>query len=135
MNLLLFESNEIKGDDTVCFQDRRSEHLVKVLGCKPGDTIRAGVINGPVGTGEIIAILGMDKNAEVVLRFSAQGGQPERPEVDIIMGMVRPIMLKRLLAQVTSLGVDRIFLINSNRVEKSFFEASILEDENMVDKI
>jgi RsmE family RNA methyltransferase len=130
MNLLLFESNEIKSDNTVCIRDRRSEHIIKILGCKPGNTIRAGVVNGPVGTGEIISIMGMGKNAEVVLRFSAQGAQPERPAVDLILGMVRPIMLKRLLAQVTSLGVGRIFLIKSNRVEKSFFEAGILEDEN-----
>jgi len=130
MNLLLFESNEIKGDDTVCFQDRRSEHIIKILGCKTGDIIRAGMINGPVGNGEIVSILGKDKNAEVVLRFSAQDAQPERPAFDLIMGMVRPIMLKRLLAQVASLGVGRIFLINSNRVEKSFFESGILEDEN-----
>ena len=130
MNLLLFESNEIKSDNTVCIRDRRSEHIINILGCKPGNTIRAGVVNGPVGTGEIISIMGMGKNAEVVLRFSAQGAQPERPAVDLILGMVRPIMLKRLLAQVTSLGVGRIFLIKSNRVEKSFFEAGILEDEN-----
>jgi RsmE family RNA methyltransferase len=130
MNLLLFESNEIKGDDTVCFQDRRSEHIIKILGCKTGDIIRAGMINGPVGNGEIVSILGKDENAEVVLRFSAQDAQPERPAFDLIMGMVRPIMLKRLLAQVASLGVGRIFLINSNRVEKSFFESGILEDEN-----
>ena len=130
MNLLLFESNEIKSDGTVCLQDRRSAHIIKILGCKPRDTIRAGVINGPVGTGEILSIRGKGKNAEVVLRFSATDGQPEHPAVDLIIGLVRPIMLKRVLAQVTSLGVGRIFLINGNRVEKSFFNASLLKDEN-----
>jgi RsmE family RNA methyltransferase len=130
MNLLLFESNEIKGDGTFCIHDRRSEHIIKVLDCKPGDSIKAGMINGPVGTGEIVSILGKGKNAEVVLRFSAQGAQPERPALDLVLAMVRPIMLKRLLAQVTSLGVGRIFLINSNRVEKSFFAAGILKNEN-----
>jgi len=130
MNLLLFESNEIKSDNTVSLQDRRSEHIIKILGCKPGDTVRAGMINGPFGTGEILSMQGKGKNAEVVLRFSAQDSQPDDPAVDLIMGLVRPIMLKRVLAQVTSLGVGRIFLINGNRVEKSFFSASLLKDEN-----
>ncbi len=130
MNLLLFEANEIKADSTVCLQDRRSEHIIRTLGCKTGDSIRAGMINGPEGTGEILAIRGKGQNAEVILCFSAQGeSEPEQPAIDLILGMVRPIMLKRILAQVTSLGVGRIFLINGNRVEKSFFGAGLLKDE------
>lgn len=130
MNLLLFEPNEIRSDNTVRLQDRRCGHIIKILGCKPGDIIRAGAINGPVGTGEILAISGKGMNTEVVLRFSAQAADtPGLPAVDVIMGLVRPIMLKRILAQVTSLGVGRIFLINANRVEKSFFEASLLKKE------
>jgi len=130
MNLLLFESDEIKSDDTVCLQDRRSQHIINILGCRPGDTVRAGVIDGPVGSGEIVAIQGKGKDAEVVLRFTAQEGQPEPPAVDLILGLVRPIMLKRVLAQVTSLGAGRIFLLNGSRVEKSFFAAGLLQDEN-----
>ncbi len=130
MNLLLFESNEIKHDNTVCLQDRRSQHIIKILGCKPGDKVRAGVVNGPSGTGEILAIRGTGKNAEVVLHFSAQENHPEPPAVDLILGLVRPIMLKRILAQATSLGVGRIYLINANRVEKSFFGVNLLKNDN-----
>ena len=129
MNLLLFEANEIRPDSTVCLQDRRSEHIIKILGSRAGDIIRAGMINGPVGNGEILAIRGKGKNAEVVLRFSPQENNPECQAVDLILGLVRPIMLKRVLAQVASLGVGRIFLINGNRVEKSFFNASLLKNE------
>jgi len=130
MNLLLFEPDEIKDDNTVFLQGRRSQHIIEILGCRPGDIIRAGAINGPVGSGEILAIRGKGKNVEVVLLFSAQEGQPVHPAVDLIIGLVRPVMLKRLLAQATSLGVGRIFLINANRVEKSFFSASLLKEEN-----
>jgi RsmE family RNA methyltransferase len=35
-------------------------------------------------------------------------------------------MLKRILSQAASLGVSRIYLVNANRVEKSFFNASLL---------
>jgi 16S rRNA (uracil1498-N3)-methyltransferase len=130
MNLLLFESNEIKNGNTICLRDRRSEHIIKILGCRAGDIIRAGIINGAIGTGEILAIEGKGKGAEVTLRFFPHDSQPERPLVDLVLGLVRPIMLKRILAQATSLGVGRIFLINANRVEKSFFDAGLLQDEN-----
>ncbi len=129
MNLLLFEPDEIGDDNTVSFQDRRSTHLISILGCSPGDTIRAGVINGPAGTGEILSVMGRGKGAKVVLRFTAGKEVGHEPPIDLILGMVRPIMLKRVLRQVASLGVGEIFLINSNRVEKSFFEASLLQDK------
>ena len=125
MNLLLLESHEITADNTVVLSDRRSEHIIRILACKPGDTVRAGVINGPVGTGEIVSV----KNTEVVLRFTPEGPPSEQPPLDLILGLVRPIMLKKILAQAASLGVGRIFLINANRVEKSFFGASLLKDE------
>jgi 16S rRNA (uracil1498-N3)-methyltransferase len=125
MNLLLLESHEITSDNTVSLSDRRSEHIIRILACKPGDTVRAGVINGSVGTGEIVSI----KNTEVVLRFTPEGPPSEQPPLDLILGLVRPIMLKKILAQAASLGVGRIFLINANRVEKSFFGASLLKDE------
>ena len=129
MNLILFDSKEITVDDTIFLNDRRSEHIVRILGCKPGDTVRAGMINGPVGIGEILTIGEGRENIEVVLRFTAEDILPEQPAVDLIMGLVRPIMLKKILAQAASLGVGRIFLINANRVEKSFFGASLLKDE------
>ncbi|UCD65920.1 MAG: 16S rRNA (uracil(1498)-N(3))-methyltransferase [Deltaproteobacteria bacterium] len=129
MNLLLFEPNEIKNDDSVSLKDRRSEHIVRILGCKPGDIIRAGMINGPVGTAKILSIQGKGKCAEVVLHFSAHGELPKQPEIDVVMGMMRPIMLKRVLAQLASLGVGKIFLINAHLVEKSFFNASLLKNE------
>jgi 16S rRNA (uracil1498-N3)-methyltransferase len=129
MNLILFEQNEIKNDTKVILQDRRSEHIIGILGCKPGDTIRAGVINGALGTAEITAIKGKGKKAQVQLSFTAEGSAPAEPEVDLVLGLVRPIMLKRVLSQAASLGVGRIFLINGNRVEKSFFKAGLLEDE------
>ena len=131
MNLLLFEPNEINSDNIVCLRDRRSEHIIKILDGKPGDTIRAGMINGPIGLSEIIAIRGKGTNSEVILQFSPLENLPDHPSVDLILGLVRPIMLKRVLSQVAALGVGRIFLVNGKRVEKSFFNASLLKDDNL----
>ena len=130
MNLLLIEAHEVGSDGLITLKDRRSAHVITILGCKPGDRIRAGVINGPVGTGEILAVKGRGEDAEVTLCFIETEIRVTEPPVDLILGLVRPIMLKRLLAQAVSLGVGRIFLIRSNRVEKSFFEATLLQDEN-----
>jgi RsmE family RNA methyltransferase len=130
MNLLLIEGNELRSDATVFLKDRRSDHIIHILGCRPGDRIRVGVINGPIGTGDIIAVRGTGSNAEVEMHFTPVETSIVQPPVDLILGLVRPIMLKRLLSQAVSLGVGRIFLIRSKRVEKSFFKTSLLQEEN-----
>ncbi len=128
MNLILFEPHEMSAENIIVFSDNRSEHIINVLGCKPGDTVRTGIINGPKGLGGIVSIEG----TEVVLQFTAETGVPETPDVDLILGLVRPIMLKKILAQAASLGVGKIFLINANRVEKSFFGSGLLKDKKYV---
>lgn len=131
MNLLLLAPEETAADGLVRLEDRRSEHLVRILGCKPGDRVRAGIINGRIGTGEIIAVeKGRGKYARVILCFTPEEMESKPPPVDLILGLVRPIMLKKILAQAASLGVGRIYLINGNRVEKSFFAAGLLQGEN-----
>jgi RsmE family RNA methyltransferase len=129
MNLILFEPHEINADKTVHLDDRRSRHIVDVLGSQPGDRLKAGIVNGPIGSAEIISITKDRKTAAVILRFSAEEPVPQAPFCDLIVALPRPIMLKRILAQAAELGVRNIFLINANRVEKSFFQANLLKKE------
>ncbi len=127
MNIILLAQSEIKGN-TAVLHDRRSEHIFKVLEARVGDTLRTGIINGPTGTSTITAIT--DETVELTTDHS--GPQPEKPLTDLILALPRPIMLKRVLSQAATLGVGRIFLINANRVEKSFFSASLLQPENIL---
>ena len=129
MNLILFEPHEINADWTVHLDDRRSRHIIDVLGSQPGERLKAGIVNGPIGSAEIISITKVRKTAAVILRFSAEEPVPQAPFCDLIVALPRPIMLKRILAQAAELGVRKIFLINANRVEKSFFQANLLKKE------
>ncbi len=70
-----------------------------------------------------------DTRVEIALNRHTTEAVP--PQVDIVLALPRPIMLKRVLAQVATFGIGRLFLINSNRVEKSFFSASLLEKSKM----
>lgn len=125
MNIILIDQEEVTNNRIVLI-DRRSDHIRKILGAKPGDTLRTGLINGPIGTSKILSIQG---NA-VEIETSQHVHQPERPKTDIILALPRPIMLKRILSQAATMGVERIFLINAARVEKSFFAASLLQNNN-----
>ena len=54
-----------------------------------------------------------------------------QPHADLILALPRPQMLKRILENVASLGVRNIYLIKSEKVEKSFFSSPVLNDENI----
>jgi len=130
MNIILIEAEEIDQNDRVVLQDRRSDHIIKVLHGKCGDRVRIGILNGPLGSGLIVEIAPGKKTDRAVLEISVAGPAPEPPMIDLILALPRPIMLKKILSQSASMGVGRIFLINANRVEKSYFNASLLTGSN-----
>ena len=125
MNIILLDPTEVT-DNRAILRDRRADHIRSVLGAACGDTLRIGIINGPMGTSRVVSITG----DAVELETSHTGPVPPRPDTDLILALPRPIMLKRIFSQAATLGVGRIFLINASRVEKSFFSASLLHREN-----
>jgi len=123
MNIILFEAEEA-ASNLVSIEDRRSIHILKILKSSLGDRVRVGIINGKTGVGLIKKISGN----KVTLEISLSGCVPKPPLTDLILALPRPIMLKRVLAQSTALGVRKIFLVNARKVEKSFFNSSLLQD-------
>nr|XP_061804816.1 ribosomal RNA small subunit methyltransferase E 1-like [Nerophis lumbriciformis] len=126
MNLLLVEAGELSDDGRVRLAGRRARHLLKVLRVKPGRRLRAAVVSGAIGEAEVEQIDGH----EVVLRFelSELASAPE-PWLDLILALPRPAVLHRVLQTAATVGVGRLWLINSWRVEKSFFSSPALEDD------
>ncbi len=127
MNIILFEKEE-RREQTVVLSDHRAKHIVKVLRSDVGDSIRVGEIEGKIGTGKILAIKAKYPFVvELSVSLSQKSVSP--PGIDLVLALPRPIMLKRILSQVTALGVRTIHLINANRVEKSFWDAGILTEK------
>ena len=126
MNIILYRSLEIEEPNMLRLKDSRAEHIRTILRSKPGDTVRVGRINGAMGTATVCEI----SKSNVLLTVEPSGIIPPKPPTDIIVALPRPIMLKRVLTQAATFGVGRILLINAARVEKSFFNATLLEKEN-----
>lgn len=121
MNIILLHSEEISAD-TVTLRDHRARHIRRILKSREGDVLRAGIIDGPMGTATVLSS-GKEK---VTLQLDCRQAPPAKAATALILALPRPIMLKRVLAQAASMGVDRIMLINARRVEKSFFHSSHL---------
>jgi len=123
MNLILLHPEELS-DHHVTLTGRRAEHIRKILRGAIGDSVRVGMLGGLLGSGCIREMTG----DRIVLQVQLTSEPPPFPPTDLILAMPRPIMLKRVLAQAASLGVNRIFLLNANRVEKSFFSSSLIRN-------
>ena len=124
MNLILCESSEVDADGVVTLTGARAAHVRGVLGAKPGDVIRIGVVDGPKGRGEILAL----SEDRVVLRSELDAAVPAPPAVDLLLALPRPKVLRRLWAQLAALGVGRIVLTNASRVERHYFDTHVLEE-------
>jgi len=126
MNLLLFERHELKGS-FLRLTGRRAGHITDVLALRPGDSLRLGMINGGRGMGRVCRI----EDGRVELEVELNESSPAVPGLELILAMPRPIMLRRILKQATVLGVKRFYLIRSRRVEKSFFQTTLLQPQKL----
>ncbi|CAA0123710.1 Ribosomal RNA small subunit methyltransferase E [Halioglobus japonicus] len=123
MNLLLFTGADRLDETRIAVHDRRLQHLLQVHRAQPGDTLRVGEINGLMGEAEILQI---DDKAAVLAVALDQPPPPKLP-LRLILALPRPKMLRRIVRNVAELGVAELHLINSYRVEKSYWQTPALE--------
>jgi len=106
--------------------DARAEHLRRVLTVSPGQQVRVGLLDGPLGLGTVTAVT----EAAVTLHCTFESGPPPRPSIDLLLAVPRPKVLRRLWAQVAALGVGQIILTNAAKVERNYFDTHILAPEH-----
>ena len=124
MNRILFESSEIVDGVATC-SDARAEHILAVLHGEVGQTLKTGELDGRIGTGEIVSIEGRTVAVKV-----SHTEESLRPWCDLVLAPPRPRVMKRLLPQLASLGVGTIVLVGAKKVEKDFWGATLLKEEN-----
>ena len=124
MNRILFESSEIADGVATC-SDARAEHILAVLHGEVGQTLKTGELDGRIGTGEIVSIEGRTVAVKV-----SHTEESLRPWCDLVLAPPRPRVMKRLRPQLASLGVGTIVLVGAKKVEKDFWGATLLKEEN-----
>ena len=124
MNRILFEPGEIT-DGVATFGGVRAEHVRQVLHGEVGQILKTGVLDGKIGTGEIVERTGDEIRVRVT-----HDAEPLAPWVDLVLAPPRPRILKRLLPQLATMGVGRIVLVGAQKVEKDFWGATLLKEEN-----
>lgn len=129
MNRILFENGEI-ADGIATFGGERAAHVLGVLHGEVGQALKTGEVNGRIGTAEIVGIERVDGGEALVRAKVCHDQESLRPWVDLILAPPRPRVMKRLLPQLAAMGVGRIVLVGAKKVEKDFWGATLLKEEN-----
>ena len=123
MNIVLLDQPDWISGDVVVLRDHRAVHIRKVLKAQVGDSLRVGLLGGLCGQGLIEAV----EASGVQLRVQLRDPPPPRHRYDIVLALPRPKMLRRILRQCAEFGVSDLHLINSARVEKSYWQSPLLQ--------
>ena len=124
MNWIVFDKSELENDNLLLC-DERADHIISVLKLSCGDKVRVNCINGLKGSATISSINGRNVNLKCELKKKSK-----RSTIDLVIAMPRPKVMKRLWAQIAAIGVNRVFIISSQRVEQSYFDSHVLKFDN-----
>lgn len=131
MNLLLLLPEDCPEPGLARLSGRRLKHVQEVHRAKVGDTLRVGLLGGLTGSAEILSL----SREELVLTVRLDTPPPEKLPLTLLLSLPRPKMLKRILQTASAMGVSRLVLMNSYRVEKSFWDSPWLEPEVMREQL
>lgn len=125
MNLLLLEDADFIAANRARLEGRRLKHLHEVHRAEAGDSLRVGRLGGSMGQGYLLRLDPDMAELEVTL----DQPPPAKLPLTLLLALPRPKMLRRVLQTVAAMGVPRLVLLNSYRVEKSFWQTPFLEPE------
>lgn len=125
MNLLLLEDADFVAADRVVLRDRRLKHMQEVHRAEVGDSLRVGRIGDLLGSAELLRL----EAHEAELRITLDSAPPAKLPLTLLLALPRPKMLRRVFQTVATMGVPKVILLNSYRVEKSFWQTPFLEPQ------
>ncbi|MEH6652284.1 MAG: 16S rRNA (uracil(1498)-N(3))-methyltransferase [Motiliproteus sp.] len=127
MNLLLVEPADFIAENRVRISDRRLQHVLKVHRAEQGEQLKVGQLDGLMGQGTITRL---DKEV-MELELTLDQQPPPQLPLTLLLALPRPKMLKRIFQSCATLGVKELVLINSYRVEKSYWQTPFLAEDKV----
>ena len=127
MNCILLPAANFLHDRAHIHALPQIDHVNNVLAAKVGDTLKIGQLGGHLGTAVID-----DMTPDCIQLRDVKLTMPPPPKLDltVILALPRPKVLRRLIMDMTALGVRDIILINSYRTQKSYWQSPMLKRLN-----
>lgn len=123
MNCILLPESDIALPYAQINDPAQITHIHKVLNLQLGDTLKIGQLGGNLGT----AVMNeMTPNNIQLADVQLDTAPPPKLDVTVVLALPRPKVLRRLIMDMTALGVRDIVLINSYRTQKSYWQSPLL---------
>ena len=104
--------------------EQQITHIKEVLKSKVGDSVTIAEMGGNIGKATIAQI----NTKEVLLTdITLDKKPPAKLDLTVILALPRPKVLRRLIMDMTSLGVNRLIIVNSYRTQKSYWQSPLLK--------
>lgn len=123
MNIVLLDPRQTESDLWSIRAKRQLEHLRTHVDVQVGDTLKVGIREGKRYLTEVIAV----SDQHIQLKPIAEELVPAKLPVTLIVAMPRPKVLRRLIMDSVTLGVEKIILLHSYRVDKSYWQTPFLQ--------
>jgi len=122
MNLLLLFPEDFVTPSHARISGRRCRHLLEVLRTIPGQPLRVGLLGGLLGEAHVIA----QNREQIELAVTLTTPPPPPAPLNLLLALPRPKVLRRILQGVTACGVKQLVLLNTARVDKSYWQSPLL---------
>jgi 16S rRNA (uracil1498-N3)-methyltransferase len=128
--ILLYESDFDPASPSVTLRGRRRDHVLQVHRSALGDRLRVGLLDGLMGIGTVTAIVA----EKIVMTVLLDTPPPPPLPLTLCLALPRPKTLKKVLQSATALGVKKIYLMRTWRVEKSYWQSPLLQPELLAEQ-
>jgi len=127
MNLILLERADFIANDRVRLEarDPRFQHISEILNLQIGEQLRVGELNAKLGT----ATIEQRSLDSIDLHVTLDQSPPPKLPLKIILALPRPKMIRRIFRTIAEMGVAELVVINTYKVEKSYWNSPALEPE------
>ena len=123
MNILLLPQLDNSQSSINIIDLSQINHVQQVLELKAGDSLKVGSLNGALGTAVIEAV----SDTQLTLgSLDLQTMPPSKLDLTVVLALPRPKVLRRLIMDMTAIGVAEIILVNSYRTDKSYWQSPML---------
>ncbi len=98
-------------------------HIKEVLKSQVGDSLTIAEIGGNIGKATITHI---NDNEVLLTDVTLDKKPPAKLDLTVVLALPRPKVLRRLIMDMTSLGVNKLIIVNSYRSQKSYWQSPLL---------
>ena len=123
MNIVLLDPRQTESEVWSITSTRQLAHLRTHLNVQVGDRLKVGIREGQRYLTEVLMV------SDSVIQVTPIQTEPvpAKLPVTLIVAMPRPKVLRRLIMDSVTIGVEKIVLLNSYRVDKSYWQTPFLQ--------